>query len=73
MRLKKGVKITGPGKFIPRPRGSDAVVIGNDKAIFVLPVSCAGFALLKQHISYANSCASPGGAIANGKFICRLL
>ena len=48
---------------------SKRYIIGNDKTIFVLLVSCAEFALRKQHISDANSCASPGGAVANGKRI----
>ena len=34
------------------------LIIANDKVIFTLLVCCAGFALHKQHISFANPCAS---------------
>ena len=34
------------------------IIIANDKVIFTLRVCCAGFALHKQHISFANPCAS---------------
>ena len=38
---------------------SKSIFIVNDKTNFVLLVCCAEFALRKQHISNANSCASP--------------
>ena len=71
-KRRKPFAVRKTDKWIIDPetgRAKQTYIIGNDKTIFVLSVSCAEFALRKQHVSDANSCASPGGIIANGKYI----
>lgn len=48
-------------------------IIVNDKSFFLLSLAAPIFAACKRRFTLQKSCASPGGAIVNGNYFCRLL
>ncbi len=49
------------------------VDIVNDKSFFLLSLAAPIFAACKRRFTLQKWCASPGGAIVNGNYFCRLL
>ena len=51
----------------------EEIIIVNDKSFFLLSLVAPIFAACKRRFTLQKSCASPGGAIVNGNYFCRLL